>query len=182
MKRLLIILFLIVFVFPAALAQTVENWNGLVVPQNTIFGVHFVIKPGATFGGLSYKDRTEIDPAVETEFNNEVQRCINAANSYFRENAITAAKTFHFSPKYEDRKNLIIFYVKSVSENGDTVADVKIVTSEFLKEATIRDLWGKGGRFGCFTNLMGDGFESLGEELAKRINKAVWLHEIEVTE
>ena len=152
-------------------ARTKESWGDIVVPDNTVFGVRFVLD-SAKLGGISYAERLEIDPEVETEFSSMVNRCVAAGNKLFQKGATTRASSFHFSPKFDGKKYTISFYVKDVSEYGYTVSDV--IFSADGKIASILNLKGKGGRFGSFANLMGDGFESLGQKLAESMDYAVF--------
>lgn len=151
--------------------KTKENWAGIVIPDNTVFGVRFVVD-SARLGGISYAERIEIDPEVESEFEGMIMRCVTAANKFFKIGATTRARTFHFSPKYEGKKYTITFHVKDVSEYGYTVSDV--IISADGKIASILNLKGKGGLFGSFANLMGDGFESLGRKLAVSMDYVVY--------
>jgi len=188
MKRLLLsFLFLMCLVYSSwaqglydepKRSKTTESWGDIVVPDKTVFGVRFVLD-NARLGGITYEERIEIDPDVKTEFDDMVVRCISAANKFFQE-SITRAGTFRFSPKYEGKDYTVTYYIKSVSDYGYTIADV--VISANGKIATILNLKGKGGKYGSFTNLMGDGFQSLGEELADCIDRAVYRKMIKLAE
>ena len=144
---------------------TKVEWNGIKLEENIVIGITFDVTE-ATFGGLSYEDRCEVDPELKTDFQDAVARCANAANKlmqYYYYN-------IYFSPKTEGKDYYIVFKVLSVDTYGWTNADAKLVTPGGV--ATFTNLTGKGGTFGTFVNLMGDGFESLGKDVVKRIAKA----------
>lgn len=63
-----------------------------------------------------------------------------------------------------DDEPIALVKIQQVTPKGDTKAAI-----EYNGETTY--LTGKGGVFGSFLNLFGDGMESLGKELAKYLNK-----------
>ena len=152
--------------------KTVEQWNDISLPDKTVLGIVCILADDVRLGGLSYRDRVGIDPEVETDFKDLVSRFATAFNRSFR----SGKRTFYVTPAVDDKEYLITMTIKSVTENGNTVADVVITTPD--GEATISNIKGKGGMIGSFINLMGDGFESLGKELADRIQSAVFKNKI----
>ncbi len=170
MKRLLL-LFICIFGTFNAFAQndyppsTTVNWNGIKVPNNTVIGVSFEVE-NATFGGLSYEDRCDVNPELKTEFHDAVARCVNEANDVSED----YGHRIYFSTKTEGKEYQFVFIVKSVSTSGHVYADAKLITPSGV--ATFTNLSGNGGMYGSFMNLMGDGFQSLGKDIAKRILKA----------
>ena len=150
--------------------ETEEDWRGIVVPAKTVFGVRFVLD-NARLDGLPYEDRLAVDPEIRNNFDGMILRCINEANRRFPK-GLSDARSFHFSPIYEGKDYTVTFYVKTVTGAGYTVANVVVFAGG--KIALITDLKGKGGKVGSFANLMGDGFGSLGAELADRIDGAVY--------
>jgi len=188
-KTLFVLLFLTVLGFCAnaqynnlydepTRSKTIENWGDIAIPDNTVFGVRFVLD-SARLGGITYEERIEIDPEVKSDFDDMAMRCISAANNIFQR-SVCRAGTFHFSPKYEGKAYTVTYYIKTVSDYGYTISDV--IISADGKIASILNLKGKGGKFGSFANLMGDGFESLGRELADRIDSAVYYKKIKSAE
>ena len=141
------------------------DWNGIKLEDTIVIGISFDVTD-AKFGGLSYEERCEVDPELKTEFQDAVARCVNSANNEMGKYVYQ----IYFSPKSEGKDYNIVFKVQTVGPGGGTIADVKFVTPSGV--ATITDLYEKGGVYGTFVNLMGDGFESLGKEVAKRIAKA----------
>ena len=102
-----------------------------------------------------------------------VERCVEGANNRFNR----SFQNVYFSSITEGRDYLVTLILRQVSKQGDAVADVTIETPEG-QNAVILTLKGAGGRYGSFINLMGDGMESLGYELAKRMNKARFQNKI----
>ena len=147
------------------LPTTKVDWNGVKLEENIVIGVSFVVDK-ATFGGLSYEDRCEVDPELVTEFQDAVARCVNAANNKLEEYVYN----IYFGTKTEGKPYTLTFNVRSVSTNGHVIADAVLVTP--TGTAIFTNLHGNGGVYGSFVNLMGDGFESLGKDIAKRIIKA----------
>ena len=155
------------------MTKTVIDWGGIQMTDSAIIGVSFDIG-GATFGGLSYKDRAQVDPELITDLPSEVGRCVSAANRTMkgRSEAYRHPQTIFFVYEADniDVEFHLLFVVKSVDADGYTVADAIITTPTGVAKLT--NLIGKGGRYGSFVNLMGDGFESLGGEIAKRLYDA----------
>lgn len=139
--------------------------NGIKLDDTVVIGVSFDVTE-AKFWGLSYVERCEVNPELKTDFQDAIGRCVNSANNEMGKYVYQ----IYFSPKSEGKDYNIVFKVQTVGPGGGTIADVKFVTPSGV--ATITDLYGKGGVYGTFVNLMGDGFESLGKEVAKRIAKA----------
>ena len=152
--------------------KTVVEWNGIHIPADAVLGVT-IIAEKATLGGLSYVDRVAVDPELDVDFDVLVNRCADGANKLF----MRYSQSIYFTPRTEGRQYLITYIVRSVSTQGYAISDVTIDTPTGEK-AVILGLKGEGGRYGSFFNLMGDGMESLGSELAKLIVKAVNLHKI----
>ena len=148
--------------------EKVVSWNGIKIPDNTVLGVKIIVE-NATLGGLSYSDRVDVDPELKTDFEDLVRRCAAGANKRFQRS--NDPHPIHFVPKSEGRDYLVTFIVRSVTAQGYTIADAWIDTPTG-EQAQIIGLRGPGGRYGTFVNLMGDGLESLGSELAKLICKA----------
>lgn len=176
MKRILITLLgLIIAVSPsfAQFQQTPRasvDWNGIKLPDNTVIAISFEIE-NAKFGGLSYKDRVAVDPELATDLPDAVQRCVDSANHEMKKWVQSyRPQTIFFTAETEGREYHIHFIVKSVWSDGYTIADATFTTPTGV--AIFSNLRGPGGQYGSFVNLMGDGFESLGKEVAKRIQKA----------
>lgn len=144
------------------------DWGGIKLEDNIVIGISFEID-SASFGGLSYEDRVDVDPELATDMDDAVERCVNSANSEMKA-PFQSYQTIFFSAKTEGRKYHLHFIVKEVSQSGHTVADAILYTPDGM--ATFKNLHGKGGVYGSFVNLMGDGFESLGKLVAKEISKA----------
>jgi len=147
--------------------KTIEDWEGVVVPENTVIGVKFVLVDGIMLGGLSYKDRCDVDPGLVTDFDDMVGRGVYGATQYLGRYDIPTV-ALYFTTKTEGRDYLLTFYIKAVSDKGDALADASLTTPDGTK-TVLTDLYGKGGRYGSFVNLMGDGFESLGGEFVRYI-------------
>ena len=145
--------------------DTKVNWNGIKLADNIVIGVSFDVTD-AKFAGLSYEDRCEIDPELKTDFHEVVAKFVNSANDVMGKYVYE----IYFSPKMEGKENYIVFKVKTVGQGGWIYADAKLITPSGV--ATFTNLYAKGGFFGTFMNLMGDGFEGLGKDVAKRIAKA----------
>ena len=152
--------------------RTVAEWNGIRIPENTVLGVK-IIADNATYNGLSYADWLNVAPELATSVPALVERCVEGANNRFNR----SFQNVFFSPITEGRDYLVTLILRQVSKQGDAVADVTIETPEG-QNAVILTLKGAGGRYGSFINLMGDGMESLGYELAKRMNKARFQNKI----
>ena len=149
--------------------ERVVSWNGINIPDNTVFAFKIIVE-NATLGGLSYRDRVDVDPELGANPQYLLQRCADGANKRFRRGVDT--HPIHFIPKDDGtREYRVTFILRSVTERGYTIADAWTDTPSGA-QAQITGLRGPGGYHGSFVNLMGDGMESLGSELAKLICKA----------
>ncbi|MBQ2198388.1 MAG: hypothetical protein IK145_02565 [Bacteroidales bacterium] len=61
----------------------------------------------------------------------------------------------------------------NVDDKGNTISNVQVCDSEGKAIAKIEHLYGKGGRYGTFCNLMGDGLESTGEKIGRMISYSI---------
>lgn len=152
--------------------RTVAEWNGIRIPENTVLGVQ-IIAENASYNGLSYDNWLKVVPELESSIPELVERCVEGANNRFNR----SFQNVYFSSITEGRDYLVTLVLRQVSKQGDSVADVTIETPDGQR-AFILTLKGAGGRYGSFINLMGDGMESLGYELAKRMNKARFQNKI----
>ena len=66
-----------------------------------------------------------------------------------------------------------IYLRRYVDEKGNTISNVQVCDSEGKAIARIEHLYGKGGRYGTFCNLMGDGLESTGEKIGRMISYSI---------
>ena len=155
MKTRFIILAALLFSLSAA-AQTAQSYN--------MYGDNNTIEKVVSWNGIKIPDNT-----LKTDFEDLVRRCAAGANKRFQRS--NDPHPIHFVPKSEGRDYLVTFIVRSVTAQGYTIADAWIDTPTG-EQAQITGLRGPGGRYGTFVNLMGDGLESLGSELAKLICKA----------
>lgn len=64
----------------------------------------------------------------------------------------------------------ILVEIVSVDEKGNTISNVKFLNEKGEAFAKIDKLYGSGGHFGTFCNLMGDGLEETGEKIGKTIS------------
>lgn len=146
------------------------DWGGATLEDNIVIGVS-IMPQKAKYGGLSYKDRVEVDPELETNFTELVAKFVNSGNHELRKWAnYSGPQTIHFSTKTEGKDYFIQVLLKEVFEGGYVVADAKLVTPTGV--ATFTNLRGPGGRYGTYVNLLGDGLDSLGKDMAKRLMKA----------
>ena len=63
--------------------------------------------------------------------------------------------------------------VKEVNRKGNTVRCDYVICSSNGEQVAVIDMTSKDGRVGSFTNLMGDAFETAGEDLAKFIKTSL---------
>ena len=57
-----------------------------------------------------------------------------------------------------------------VSINGTIIMDIRFINTETLEERTKLKIQGRGGVFGSFANLIGDGMSRCGENLGEVID------------
>lgn len=76
---------------------------------------------------------------------------------------------------YPDASFIILCHVVSISINGSTQMDVRFVDTETLEERKKLQIYGRGGIFGSFPNLVGDAMKRCGEDLGERIHDGVKL-------
>jgi len=57
-----------------------------------------------------------------------------------------------------------------VSMNGTIIMDIRFINTETLEERGKLKIQGRGGMFGSFANLIGDGMSRCGENLGEYID------------
>lgn len=175
MKRLLAIT-LCALIASSAFGQLINypspsvDWGGATLEDNIVIGIS-IMPEKAKYSGLSYADRVDVDPELATDFPELVEKFVNSGNHELKKWAsYSAPQTIYFSTKTEGRDYFIQVLLKEVFEGGYVVADAKLVTPTGV--ATFTNLRGPGGKFGSYVNLLGDGLEGLGKDMAKRLMKA----------
>ncbi|MBO4924500.1 MAG: hypothetical protein J5382_10320 [Bacteroidales bacterium] len=78
----------------------------------------------------------------------------------------------YYSYENPDCRLYITFFPITISRNGD-VFGYAVIHNDIDTYDTISDIYGKGGKFGTFINLIGDGMESVGMSLSWYINECV---------
>lgn len=63
--------------------------------------------------------------------------------------------------------------IVNVDDRGNTISNVEVTDAEGKAVAQISNLYGRGGRFGTFCNLMGDGLQSTGEKIGRMISYSI---------
>lgn len=66
---------------------------------------------------------------------------------------------------FQDATYTIFIQILSFGNTGATKATARVVNTETLEERCIIDIYGRGGIFGSFPNLIKDGMENCGEDL-----------------
>lgn len=83
-------------------------------------------------------------------------------------------KLTHKAAVKTGRQNFTIeVEIINVDDKGNTISNVQVTDSEGKAIAKIEHLYGKGGRYGTFSNLMGDGLESTGEKIGRMISYSI---------
>lgn len=70
---------------------------------------------------------------------------------------------------YPESVYTVLCIILSVSLNGTTKMDVRFINTETLEERAKLIVYGRGGVFGSFANLFGDGMSRCGERLGEII-------------
>ena len=76
---------------------------------------------------------------------------------------------------YPESSYTMLCIVLSVSLNGTTKMDVRFINTETLEERSKMIIYGHGGIFGSFANLVGDGMSRCGERLGEIIEEKLEL-------
>ncbi len=61
----------------------------------------------------------------------------------------------------------------NVDDRGNVISNFEVTDSEGKAIARVENLYDKGGRFGTFCNLMGDGLETTGEKIGRIISYSI---------
>lgn len=78
-----------------------------------------------------------------------------------------------FVGPYPEAKYTLTLKVLKVDDDGECYVDVIISDNDGNIILNAPKMNGDGGRFGSFTNLMGDGYENLSRKLAVKIRNAI---------
>lgn len=80
----------------------------------------------------------------------------------------------HFG-EYPESSFTLLCNVISISANGSTQLDVRFVDTDTLEERKKLKIYGRGGIFGSFANLIGDAMQRCGETLGEEIHRGLRL-------
>lgn len=69
----------------------------------------------------------------------------------------------------------VLCNVISISANGSTQLDVRFIDTETLEERKKLKIYGRGGIFGSFANLIGDAMKRCGETLGEEVHRGLRL-------
>lgn len=174
MRKILLITLLVIC--PRLMdAQKLKN-NGLSLPENGVIAVSFIYDQ-AMINYTSYSDFCERNTDFETDKFDAETRFIGTLNDNF-DKYNRFQKKFHkrkmsFFHKGDDIPSIeLILIPSSINNNGD-FAGSAMITDNNGNTAVIENLHGKGGKWGSFVNLMGDGYQSVAEKIYKIIVRAV---------
>lgn len=76
---------------------------------------------------------------------------------------------------YPESSFMILCHVVSISTNGSTQLDVRFIDTETLEERKKIMIYGRGGIFGSFANLVGDAMKRCGENLGEIVHDGMKL-------
>lgn len=161
-------------------AQKMDN-NGLSLPENCVIAVSFLYDQ-AMINYTSYSDFCERNTDFETDKFDAETRFIGTLNDNF-EKYSKFQKKFHkrkltFFHKGDGTPSIeLVLIPSSINNNGDFSGSA-MITDNNGNTAVIENLRGKGGQWGSFVNLMGDGYQSVAEKIYRIIVRAIQKDEL----
>ena len=160
MRKLLILL-------AAALPLSLAAQNLPSVASGSLDGVSEVNRisvkfawGGATVAGMSEEAYSLTDKAWEDGKAEAERRFIVELNTSLRRAAIEAAP-------FENTKYTLLVSVVGVSKTGDVTALAQVLDESNAEVAVIEGIYGKGGKVGGLSNLVGDGMESAARQTGR---------------
>ena len=194
MKRILLIALTVVMQLPLNAQKLVTD--GFLLPEDGVVSVTF------DYGKARLKDMPftgfcDLNPEFLNEKKDAEKRFIERMNNNIKVFAKESEATLwgglkktnrHFRGEktsvYDVVCNLIflpdkdasvmkIVVIPSAVDSDGNFSGVVVLTNGAGESATIEDVKGKGGTFGSFVNLMGDGFESAADKICRVIVRAI---------
>ena len=146
-----------------------EDWGKAKMPTGSIIRVDFDYSL-SSICGMPMADFVEFHETFMQDKTEAEQRFFEMfiKTLYGGENKVNAGK-LRVTKDAEKAKYVLRVMPYRINENGDLSGVAKIEDLEGNVVASFHRVTAKGGRFGTFVNLMGDGYESLAEGLADYI-------------
>lgn len=176
MKRIIIlsiILPLLSWAFPVygQTGKPKTAWANTKIPKGSTFHIKFDY--GHTlFMGFSYdeyfrKDRDFQEGLIEAE-----GRFVELFKELLWDNSTTKKRVFNVTDKDEADYTLVVRPLE-INDHGSVDGDIVILDAAGRPVANLRNFVGSGGKYGSFTNLIGDGYESLAHEIVHEISLTI---------
>ena len=77
---------------------------------------------------------------------------------------------------FKDAHYSLVLYPDNIQDNGTLTATAEVVDDSGTTIAEISDIKGKGGRYGSYVNLVGDGLESAGYKIGYLLEKEHYVY------
>lgn len=171
MKRLFIVSLFCLLAVPSVAQKfdCKEDWGKAKMPTGSIICVDFDYSL-SSICGMPVADYVEFHESFMQDKAEAEQRFYEMfiKTLYGGENKVSAGRLR--VTKDAGKANYVLHIMPyRINENGDFSGVAKIEDLEGNVVASFHRVTAKGGRFGSFVNLMGDGYESLAEGLADYI-------------
>lgn len=178
MRRLLLFFTLATFLFlqiqpvsDQSVGKMDVVWAKTKLPKGSTFGVKFDYSR-TLFRGLSYDDFCHRDAEFGDGMKEAEDRFYRKLKEKLWDNY--AAKKRVLSATEEDTPDYTIFVrPRDIDEHGNFIGDVVILDAHGKPFANMRNVFGAGGHIGSYTNLIGDGYESVVDVIINELALAI---------
>lgn len=148
------------------------SWVGAKLPESSAFGVRFNYDR-ALFRGLSYEEYSSRDDSFAEGMKEAEDRFVESLQEILWDFRTTRKRVLCVSKTLENPDFVFVVRPLKINENGNFEGDVIILDSEGKPFGSMRNITGRGGRHGSYTNLIGDGYKSLAEAVAYFLANAI---------
>lgn len=155
-----------------AQVYSTADWGSFKLRGDEKFGVMFDYK-GGEYNGYPYKEFIDEFPDFLTEVKEVESRFIAEINDCFSDSSKERLSRLRFTTKLDNKEYILLVRIGQVDKHGDTGVNAYIVDKNGIV-ASLKNVWGDGGRFGSFSNLMGDGMENVARNIYKSFRLAIY--------
>lgn len=158
MRKSILLLTLMISCIPCLAQKYKEEWTGILMKEGAIMCFIFDYS-NTVFDNYSFDDYCELDPDFSDDLKDAESRYWKTflkeavVNKWFKERKIKIRQ----NP--DDADYFVVIIPSRFKKKGDFKGEMKLIDKEGNTLALFHNIWGVGGSFGSFTNLIGDAYE-----------------------
>ena len=160
---------------PSATGQAIDKmsvvWAKTKLPKGSTFGVRFDYGH-SLFHGFPFEDLCRHDAEFAEGMKEAEERFYEELKDDLWFNYATKKRVLR-ATKEDNPDYTIIVRPREVDEYGNFLGEVVILDADGRPFANMRNVFGDGGRIGSYTNLIGDGYQSVVKVIISELALAI---------